>query len=253
MPTIDEKNHVINNANDELSRHLKRLDNVYPHIANEISEEARLGSLTHWAYENNKASTKATTQSARREAATSLAIMHDSEIANRSEVRREAVQAKKHRQAQLDSDFEIARAPVKRVNGSSKAKRVGELTAEASLGADGASHKKRKTERAPAAVPMERSASTMAKGGISMSRDPSMQENTKKRKAPVQNATVARKKYVLTTHYKLCTLTITTGSILLGSKARLQRLSYPLKWAHLARTLLVGAPHHPLCDRNRHE
>ena len=70
MVTMDEKNHVINNANDELSRHIRRLDNVWPHIADEISEEARLGSLKHWAYtETNPTKKAAAASSSRREAA----------------------------------------------------------------------------------------------------------------------------------------------------------------------------------------
>ena len=94
MVTMDEKNHVINNANEELSRHVRRLDDIYPHIADEISAEARLGSLTHWAYTDTNPTKKSAPTTRREAAAANLALLHDNEVAQRSESRREAVAAK---------------------------------------------------------------------------------------------------------------------------------------------------------------
>src|SRR5271154_2274781 len=131
MVTMDEKNHVINNANEELSRHLRRLETIFPHIASEVSEEARLGSLTHWAYLENRAPTRGTGHTSRREAAASLATMHENDIASRSESRREAMLARKQRQTHVDSDFDEQRNSNRRTNGNGKTRRIGEITAEA--------------------------------------------------------------------------------------------------------------------------
>ena len=50
LQTLDEKNHVLNTAIDSLDKQMKRCNSSYPYIEDEISEEARYGSLTHWAY-----------------------------------------------------------------------------------------------------------------------------------------------------------------------------------------------------------
>jgi hypothetical protein len=42
-------------ANEELDRQVVRLDTVFPYIAGEISEEARLGSLTHCVHDRREA------------------------------------------------------------------------------------------------------------------------------------------------------------------------------------------------------
>ena len=198
MISIDEKNHLINGANEDLSRHLKRLTTIYPRIADEISEEARLGSLTHWAYIENKVPARANAASSRREAAAGLAAMHDTDIAIRSESRREAMLARKQRQNQLDSDFDDART-TKRASINGKPKRVGEMAAESipGLGISGVTPVvKRKRAEKPAAggIVMERSLSGVF-GGRASSREPVQQEATKKRKASAVAPTAARKRY----------------------------------------------------------
>ncbi len=50
LMTLDEKNHVLSTATEALNKQLARADSSYPYIENEISEEARYGSLIHWAY-----------------------------------------------------------------------------------------------------------------------------------------------------------------------------------------------------------
>ena len=190
---MDEKNHVINNANEDLARHMRRIETIFPHLASEVSEEARLGSMTHWAYNENRAPTKAAGHSSRREAAASLAIMHDTEIASRSEARREALMQRKQRQQQVDSDFDDTRNVAKRTNGNGKVRRIGEIAAEAAgLGISnaGPSSKKKKGEKVTA-NPME-----SLSGGQPMSREPSQQEATKKRKAPTSAPAPAKKRHV---------------------------------------------------------
>lgn len=208
MVTMDEKNHVINNANEELARHLQRLNTIFPHLDAEISEEVRLGSSTHWAYAENRASAKALASGesrSRKEAAAGLAIMQNENVAARSESRREAVRENKRMKAaqqQPDSDFDEQRPTVRRTNVNGKAKRVGELAAEGSLGlgisnATGSNRKKRPEKTASGGVAMERTTSGSNIGTTTMSRQTSQQEGTKKRRAPKDaTATMSRKRYV---------------------------------------------------------
>ena len=200
MVTMDEKNHVINNANEELSRHLRRLNGSYPAIAEEVSEEARLGSLKHWAYFETNPVRRAGTHLDRRQAAASLAALHATEAAERSENRREAVLAKKTRLNQTDSDFDESRPATRKPQANGRNRRIGELTAEnAGLGISGAAGgKRKKTEKGAAgSTTGERSLAAVGIGGRPMSREPSQQEQ-KKRKAPTSNPAStgpARKRY----------------------------------------------------------
>lgn len=203
MVTMEEKNHVINNANEELSRGMRRLDSVWPHIAGEISEEARLGSLKHWAYTETNPVKKPTAPTTRREATSTTAVLHENEVAHRSESRREAVLAKKHRSTQnVDSDFDDLRTAAARKAAANGKKRGAEAAADpAGLGISGVgSGKRKKIEKAgPAAatVGMERSLSAALAASSRMSREPSQQDNgSKKRKAPNASSTVARKRCV---------------------------------------------------------
>lgn len=191
MMTADEKNHVISNANEELDRQIVRLDTVFPFIAGEISDEARLGSLTHWAYSNKTAAKAATNDRPRREAVNHRqdlsAVLHEAEAASRSEARREAVQARKVRRGNVDADYEDTRAPRK----ANAAKSRGDNAAADQH----AAVKRRKVER-PAAIdmgtPMDRTAS-----GAGSQRVSSKDGAEKKRsRAPNPNAAAARKKYV---------------------------------------------------------
>lgn len=190
--TADEKNHVISNANEELDRQIVRLDTVFPYIAGEISDEARLGSLSHWAYSNKSAAKAATNERPRREAVNQrqdlVHVLHEAEAASRSELRREAVLArKKERRGNVDADYEDTRAPRKANTAKSRGDNA---TADQSAAA-----KRRKVER-PAALdigtPMERTVS-----GAGSQRVSSKDGAEKKRsRAPNPNAAAARKKYV---------------------------------------------------------
>ncbi|KAJ5814956.1 Zinc finger PHD-finger [Penicillium riverlandense] len=188
MMTADEKNHVISNANEELDRQIVRLDTVFPYIAGEISEEARLGSLEHWAYSNKSAAKTATNERPRREAVSQRRVLthafHEAEAATRSEARREAVLARKQRRAQVDMDYEDTRP------GSRK-------TAGARVRGDADGAKRRKVERAMAmdsGTPMDRSASS--RGGVN-SKDAA---EKKRSRAPNPNTAAARKKPIPTSN-----------------------------------------------------
>lgn len=203
MLTADEKNHVLTNANEELDHQLYRLNAVYPFISNEVSEEARLGSLTHWAYSNRAAAKAAakttTTERPRREAATATshlvqALQEADVAAQRSEVRRDVV--RKPRRNQIDSDFDEMR-PIQRKNAAAKAR------ATAGDGADSGAApvpKRRRVVEKPAVVQMgsaamERSTSTVTNNGRTASKDSAGTEVKKRVRAP--NAiTAGRKRYV---------------------------------------------------------
>jgi hypothetical protein len=209
MMTADEKNHVISNANEELDRQVVRLDTVFPYIAGEISEEARLGSLTHWAYSNKTAAKAATNERPRREAVNQRQdlshVLHEAEAASRSEARREAVLARKQRRAHVDADYEESRSSGARKTNNGKS-RGGDNTADPS-----AAPKRRKVER-PAlpvdtSIPMERSASG-AQSQRAANKDPA---EKKRSRAPNPTA-AARKKYVLPYRTPQCTkLTLFQG------------------------------------------
>lgn len=202
MP-LDEKNHVINNANEELSRHTRRQDEIWPHIAEEISEEARLGSLRHWALTDLNPSKKAQANATRgRDAA--VAMLPDKDIAERSERRREALLAKKQKTAlQADSDIEARPTLRGKTISAAKMRQMEEdMTNGSHVGVGLGSLKQAKTR-----VNMAKTGDhTQVKGAtnnqqslgitsIAMSRENSQQGNSKKRKAPTAVTTVARKRY----------------------------------------------------------
>lgn len=190
--TADEKNHVLSNANDELDRQLLRLDTIFPHIANEISDESRLGSLTHWAYTNRNTVKAAANERPRREAAShrqDLAhAFHDVEA---REAKREAATARKHRRAHADSDFDDPR-PHARKGPVGKSRGVA-----AHEGDSGTAAKRRKVERPPpvdTATVMERTGSGP---GNSTGRNTSKDAPDVKKRSRAPNANASRKRYEL--------------------------------------------------------
>ncbi|KAL4958408.1 hypothetical protein BDW69DRAFT_153989 [Aspergillus filifer] len=197
MMTADEKNHVISNANDELDSQLMRLDTVFPYIAGEISDEARLGSLNHWAYSNRNAPKSTTHERPRREVASNKEIVHaihEAEVTSRSEARREAVLARRQRRAHVDSDMDDTRAAGSRKGQNSKS-RIADHSAlghgQPGSNASSGQAKRRKVER-PAVeggAAMERSAS----GATSRTgqKDP-LDASKKRSRAPNPNASRKR-------------------------------------------------------------
>ena len=119
LGSLDEKNHVMSTANDALEKLLARCQSSWPQIEQEISEEARWGSLNHWAYKAERIPEKkgtTITERTRREVAiannlaTAAATAIDAEVAasTRAEARN-----KSSRKTQLpmanDSDFDEGR------------------------------------------------------------------------------------------------------------------------------------------------
>ena len=139
LTNVDEKNHVLNTANDGLDRLLSRCGSSYIYVEDEISEEARLGSRTHWAYTSKATEKKGTTagERTRRDAAAVnglagvAAAMHEGDVTLRSEARREAIAARKHRNHHIDSDFDDTRTATqshaKKPSGLGKGRKVSDI------------------------------------------------------------------------------------------------------------------------------
>ena len=204
-PTMDEKNHVLNNANEDMDRQMQRLDKIYPYVEYELTEEARLGSLTHWAYSENRVTSKEREGRSRKEAAAGLAIMADPDIATRSENRRIAMLANKKRAPpQIESEFEDMppATTARRATGAAKVRRLGEVAAESGLGlgisSTQGSHRRKIRDKGPTSAAngmgTERALGPQPKSGTAMSREPSQQEAGRKRKATGATTTATAKK-----------------------------------------------------------
>ncbi|KAI9814595.1 MAG: hypothetical protein M1827_003151 [Pycnora praestabilis] len=206
LVTLDEKNHVISTATEALNKQLMRCDSSFPYIEGEISEEARCGSLTHWAYADKTLGkpngTMAGERSRRDVAATNslaaaAAAIHEGEAAaSRSESRREAMLARKNRNHHVDSDLDeghgglssqgtIAANAAKKPHGNTKLRKTAESGVTSNGGAVGLGitngaaalisnppNKRRKTEKAAnsissGGVAMERSISAVLGNGVS--------------------------------------------------------------------------------------
>jgi hypothetical protein len=224
LPTLDEKLVVLGAAIATKDRGLARMNSSYPQLDDEISEEARYGSLTHWAYADKEEKKKGgqSHERQRREvvSANNLAAaaqhVHDADsIAAKSEARREAMLAnKRSRHQHIDSDFDDR--PVKKPQ---KRKAVAADTAAGDarniglgITSNGAlpQGKRKKTEKALAAAaaaaaaaapPMERSLSGALKaagaggrGGTSPRATPGVEgSGASKRKPRVAPAQTQRK------------------------------------------------------------
>lgn len=107
LVSLEEKNHVISTATEALNRQLARLDDCFPYLEQEISEEARYGSEKHWAYTETRSSKPA--EKSRRDIGNQLTNGHAlsvDEAAARSDARKQAMLAKKGRIHPIESDFD---------------------------------------------------------------------------------------------------------------------------------------------------
>ena len=176
LQTLDEKNHVLNTAIDSLDKQMRRCNSSYPHIEDEISEEARYGSLTHWAYTEKSAEKKGMIAGERtRRAANTAAAAAQQEAegaARRSEARREALAARKHRNQHVDSDFDEGRAISKNLKSGGKGRKAAEANLGTALGlgllnGGAPPNKRRKVDKAMGGLPAERAMASVygANGG----------------------------------------------------------------------------------------
>ncbi|KAL1801623.1 hypothetical protein ACET3X_001965 [Alternaria dauci] len=225
IPTLDEKLVVLQGAKATKDKGLTRMHHSFAQLDGEISDEARYGSLTHWAYADKEEKKKGAPshERQRREvaAANNLAAaaqhVHDVDsIAAKSEARREAMQAnKRSRHHQVDSDFDDrpAKRPQKKktVPAETAAPDNRNLGLGISSNGTGPHGKRKKTEKAlsaaaPAAPPMERTLSSALKTtsngvrGGSSPRGTPVPENAAAKRKPRAAPVAAQRKNPLPTY-----------------------------------------------------
>lgn len=216
LVALEEKNHVISTANDALNKQLARIDDIWPHLEQEFSEEAKWGSNNHWAYPENRAAHRANNHAqaerSRREGAANLSAAAQQiadEAAARSDARKQAVAArrsqKNNHHQDSDADSHPHKNDTKKSGGSKSRKPLPETNANAGVGlgisgattgagtngTTGSSSKRRKVEKpAAASTPMERALSGVmgSAAGNTRTRTASPRQSpapdgTKKRKA----------------------------------------------------------------------
>ena len=225
LPTLDEKLVVLQGAKATKDKGIMRMMHSYSQLDTEISEEARYGSLTHWAYADKEEKKKGAPnhERQRREvaAANNLAAaaqhVHDVDsIAAKSEARREAMLAKRSRQQQVDSDFDDRPAAKKPQKRKPHAPDTAADHRSVGLGipnnATGQQSKRKKTEKAlaaaaPTAAPMERSmsgalkaAGNSARAGSSPRATPSIENGAAAKRKPRTAPAPAPRKNQLPTY-----------------------------------------------------
>ena len=216
LVALEEKNHVIGTANESLQRQMTRIEDVWPYLEGEFSDEAKWGSTTHWAYPENRTGKHTHPERARRDGAAAISAAAQAladEAAARSDARKQAVQAKKNLKNQnQDTGFDD-HDPRSHKDGGTKRSGHGKVrkTTEASgvgLGISSTANgnppqKKRKVdntangggqgERATSTV----SGSNASKAKVGGASDASGPETTKKRKALPLGSGQSKKKYAL--------------------------------------------------------
>ncbi|KAI1311128.1 hypothetical protein F5Y03DRAFT_322009 [Xylaria venustula] len=209
LVSLEEKNHVISTANEALSKHLSRINDVWPYLETEFSDEAKWGSTTHWAYPENRINRANQAERSRRDGAAVITAaaqqLQVEEAAARSDARKQALMAKKglknqHQDSDADDhDNKQKGEPAKKAQGGGKARKGAESVTPVGLGITaGAStngnppSKRRKVENSTKVVnggqAMERAMSSVygsnaPKPKTTSPRATPVPEPTKKRKA----------------------------------------------------------------------
>ncbi|KAK0937292.1 hypothetical protein LTR29_011115 [Friedmanniomyces endolithicus] len=211
LSNMDEKNVVLTEANRVLALQLLRVDSVLPHVESELSEEARYGSMTHWAYSDNRVKKAGLVAATRRDVAATNNLaaaanaIHETEIAQaRRDAGREAHRDKaKGKRAppveHVDSDFEVDRP--KKMQGKSAKGKLQNLAQGLGISTMGEPVKKRRNDKGPAVPAMERSNSAATNKGGKASKETARStptaEPSKKAAPKTKPAAVPTKKRVL--------------------------------------------------------
>lgn len=211
LVSLEEKNHVISTANDALQRQLARVEDVWPELENEFSDEAKWGNLNHWAYPENR-NGRGHQEALRRNGAAAISAAAQAladEAAARSDARKQALQAKrslKNSHPGSDMDDHDNRTTKK----SQKGRRAAD--GDIGLGVSSAQPQKRRKVEKPVngGTAMERSVSAASKAKTGSPRGTPAPE-PKKRKALPGAGAQGRKKYVIVS-WLILTIRLTTGS-----------------------------------------
>ncbi|TVY57959.1 hypothetical protein LSUE1_G009265, partial [Lachnellula suecica] len=230
LVSLDEKNHVISTAAEALNKQLARIDDCWPHVEMEVSEEAKYGSNTHWAYlENRIAKTgsgggsRSHIQSVNNLSAAGQQVAE--EAAARSDARKQALLAKKsNKHPHGESDFDDhhdGRHKEKKLHGNSKIRKAADASRDVGLGitnggaTNGNAPKRRKVEKGPSGgVVMERAMSgvfgtngTATKGKASSPRETPGPDGPKKRSRGGGTTNGQTRKRHAISFYALCSIT----------------------------------------------
>jgi hypothetical protein len=218
LVSLEEKNHVISTANEVLQKQNARIEDIWPHLKNEFSDEAKWGSTTHWAYASNRLprGNNAQAERSRREGAATLSAAAQQladEAAARSESRKQAVAAKKvSRNHHAESDLDTRPGEgVKKASKPRAQKSLADSPANVGLGitgplsSNGGPEKKRRKVEKPAngnPLPERAMASVFGAGAAkpktaSPRETPAPDGQPKKRKALPTSGNQAKRRYVI--------------------------------------------------------
>ncbi|PTB70977.1 hypothetical protein BBK36DRAFT_1108274 [Trichoderma citrinoviride] len=223
LVSLEEKNHVISTANEALQRQLARVEDVWPYLESEFSDEAKWGSTTHWAYPENRNSKAAqAAERSRRDGAAAISAAAQAlaeQAAARSDARKQAVQAKRSQKTHaLDSEADDHDGRNKdgtnKKSSSSKVRKTAEgnnvglgITTGASSNGNPPQKRRKDKEKAAAsggeAPPMERAMSLVFGNNASKAkptgspRETPAPEVPKKRKALPTSSGQSKKKNAL--------------------------------------------------------
>ncbi|UKZ82123.1 hypothetical protein TrVFT333_009907 [Trichoderma virens FT-333] len=209
LVSLEEKNHVISTANEALQRQLARVEDVWPYLENEFSDEAKWGSTTHWAYpENRNGKPSQAAERSRRDGAAAISAAAQAlaeQAAARSDARKQAVQAKKSQKVHaLDSEADDHDSRNK--DGSSKktaASKVRKTADSSNIGLDKGQDKEKAVASGGEAPPMERAMSLVFGNNSSKTKPTTSPRETpapevpKKRKALPTSSGQSKKKYAI--------------------------------------------------------
>ncbi|KAI2631623.1 hypothetical protein GGS21DRAFT_522311 [Xylaria nigripes] len=224
LVSLEEKNHVISTANEALSKQLARINDVWPHLENEFSDEAKWGSTTHWAYPENRIH-RAQTERSRRDGAAYITAaaqqLQVEEAAARSDARKQALIAKKglknqHQDSDADDHENKQKSESSRkTQGNGKTRKAAEPATPVGLGITAATNangnppsKRRRVDNTSKVVnggqPAERAMSSVYGNNAPKPKNASPRatpapETTKKRKAlPTANGASKKSKTATT-------------------------------------------------------
>ncbi|KAI6248562.1 PHD finger protein ING1 [Erysiphe necator] len=233
LVSLDEKNHVISTAAEALAKQLARIDDCFPFIELEISEEARNGSKTHWAYPENRISKSSNGGTSGREQHTSSQSNNvdqtlGEDSTNRSDSKKQAIfDKRKGRNQNTECDLidqteskqkdrkSIGNSKVRKANDSAVGLAVG--IAQNNTSSNNHS-KRRKVEKGSInGANLERLTSLSCVNGAKTSRGrpsspgntPPQPESTKKRARALptaSNGLISRKRQIVTTSAALLSL-----------------------------------------------
>lgn len=213
LVSLEEKNHVLSTANEALQKHITRIEDVWPYLEDEYTDEAKWGSTSHWAYPENRVGKASQAERTRRDGAAAISAAAQAladEAAARSDARKQAVQAKKSlKNNHLESDFDDPDGRSHKTEGGKKSKSRKTVESGVGLGiTTGAANgnpppKKRKVEKGPNGGAAADRAMASVFGGAAQPkaktnspRGTPAPDGPKKRKALPSGSGQAKKRYI---------------------------------------------------------